>query len=149
MFEIERNAMVKAITPRREFYGEEFFPAITIKLLFEAVPADLVAESLVSNFETIYHENDLVLSDVKTFDVLRRIENVEFSIGGKSLASTDVEKIRVTPVSGRTATVELCVKGRCSPSFTGLMHEFLHETVPVGLTQRQLELDVNTERRTA
>jgi hypothetical protein len=144
VLDIKGRAELKSLSLRKEFHGDELKKAVTIGMLIEGVALEAIEGGIIANLGLIYDEDEPMLQNLKPFDVISSVRNVEIEIGseGRSvkLSSADISDLKVAPLSGRVGDVAFKIKAQADGAFADFLHDRLLESVDVAIIQRQLEL---------
>ena len=135
MLNITAHAKLLAITPRKEFHGDDSKKAVTLSLVFADLPTAMVEAGFIAQMGLFYDANDTALPDVAGIDASREVQNVDVTIGRLKLRGFECDKVKIKPRARRTAEVRLKLKGVIQSGLDSL-HEYLNELVKVSLEEQ-------------
>lgn len=139
MLQIKSMAEVRAIAARVEFHGDDRVKAVTVRLLLKSLPLEVVDSAFVSQLSLFYRAELPQTQDFEPLHFTRGIENVRALIGNVLLPKMTCDDVHLTLLAGRRVDVDLKLKGQIERGLDDL-HDFLHASVAVELTERLPEL---------
>lgn len=139
--EINTKAEIKNLNCRVEAHGDEYVPAVDVKMLLLSVPVNQLG-AFCPDIGNRFYDGDLVaVGEINPFPVHHKIENVKAVIGGVELNGADIKKgtkIRLLPE--RFANVELTVQGQHYDNVAVEVLGMLRAEVDVSINERQLKI---------
>lgn len=141
MFDVKTTCEVKGLNVRVECHGEEYVPAVDIKLMLLGVPVDRIT-SACPNMAKRFYDGDLVaIGEVNPLTVGHKLENLSITLGETTIKGATIKRgMKIKLLPAKVADVEVTVQTEHHGSLAVDVMSMLREEVDVTINERQLNL---------
>lgn len=142
MFDFKSRAEVRHLNVRTEAHGDEYVPAIDVKLMVLDVPITKLSTAC-PNLERFYEGDQVAVGEVNPLTVGHKIENVTVHLGDPALTMKGVtikKGARLNLKPGRIADMLVAIQVEHHGDLAIKIMKLLREEVPVEFQERQLKL---------
>lgn len=141
MFDVKCQAEVKNLNVRTEVHGDEYVPAVDIKMMLLAVPVDRITSACPDIGKRFYQGDVVAVGEVNPLTVGHKLENLTVTIGDKVLKGCDIKKgMKINLLPEQKANVEIQVQTEHRDNLAVHVMELLRSEVAVKVSERQLDL---------
>ena len=143
MFDVNCQAEIKHLNVRMETHGDDYVPALDVKMMLLDVPVDRINSAIPGLADWAYEGDVVRVGEVNPFTVQHKLENLTVTIGERELKGCDLKKgMKVNIKPEKKADVEVTVQTHHKDIIPHIL-DYLKQEIGVKVHQRQLDLVEN------